>query len=343
MVVALGCNHSDPFQVGPQDPRGPLRSFFPRRVTDGETSIIPMRAAGGRGWLYSYAVVTSPIITDLCVAGLPLQGGGQTRTYCDVTFGRSAMNSTITWAAEREDGRMAYVRNRGFPDGGATFDGSLVLGSFAPRDSGIRLRQFPYTTAHGFVHGMTHLAWLTGHQLIFVATRLDRLGPTSLDSVESGLQIERLDADHPPTTPDVFPNTELASSVDPTPDGRAFYYTINGQSMVLRRTIATGATDTVFDFGALGIARDVRVSDSVLYAIVGGSVSLRLADSLVPGSTELVQSDQGGTLMRVDLTSGRLDSLLVFNDPLRHPVLSEGRKFILVQGRSRTLWLLEAP
>lgn len=340
LLGALGCNHAEAFHLPPQDPKGPFDDGFPRQMTYGGPDLTPARSGDGKSWLYSFSVRTSDVILDRCLAGLPLTGGGQTRTHCDVTFGRSGLASLLTWPTELADGRLVYLRNLAFPNNGPVFDESLVLGRFALRDSGVVLRHFPYRTAHGLAHGIRQPALLDGHTLIFVTTRVDYLGPQSADSAESGLQIERLDLDHPPATPDILANTELASSVDPLPDGRGFYYTVNGDSRVYRRILATGATDTIFDFGGQGIARDVRMADSVLYAVVGGDVSIVPADT---SATGMIQRDHGGDLMRVDLRTGATTPIS-FGLLAQDPVLSrDGRLLLFVDYGSRNLFLAGTP
>jgi hypothetical protein len=308
-----------------------------------DPDLTPARSGTGDAWLYAYTVRTTGAV-NRCIAGLPLEGGSRTRSYCDVTLGRPGVNSTVTWPAESPDGKLAYFRTRGINSGGAQLSGALVLGSFASRDSGRILRSMPYPATPFPVRGVTHLAWLDSHALIFVATQVYYRTncPTCppLDTLEGGIQIERLDVDQPPATPDIMPGTSLASSVDPVPDGTGFYFTLAGDSRVYHRQLATGATSTVHDFGAAGIARDVRVADSVLYAIVGGSVQVIVNDTV-----GTLQDDRGGFLMRVDLRTGASDSLQVQGLLLRHPSLQSASHRILVESTAPglDLWLVEAP
>jgi hypothetical protein len=58
--------------------------------------------------------------------------------------------------------------------------------------------------------------------------------------------------------------------VQPTPDGKAIYYTVANSSAVYRMDLATTNVQVVHDFGVAGIARDVQVSGNRLVAIVGG-------------------------------------------------------------------------
>jgi hypothetical protein len=341
VLAAAACNHSMPFQPGSDSPDTPRDAGLPHLMTySTDPDITPARAGSGDGWLYAYTVRTSAAV-NRCVAGLPLEGGSRTRTYCDVTLGRPGGNSTVTWPAESPDGRLAYFRTRGLGAGSAQTSAALVLGSFDSRDSGRILRSLPYNAGPDVVRGITHLSWLDSHTLIFVATQTDyRItcnGCTSLDTLEGGLRIERLDIDQSGAAPDVMPGTALASSVQPTSDGSGFYFTLAADSRVYRRQLSTGATTTVYDFGAAGVARDVQLADSVLYAIVGGQVA--------PDTLTTIQVDHGGALMRVDLRTGARDSLPVPGMRLRHPSLRSTSHRILVESAipSPDLWLVQTP
>jgi hypothetical protein len=340
LLAAIACNHSDPFQPGRQNPSGPRTPGLPRQLTysfDPDGS--PALSGDGTGWLYAFTLRPHLGIVDQCLAGLPLEGGGQTRTYCDVTVGRLGLNATLTWPAENRSGRLEYLRSRGVPNGGATLTTDLILGSFDPRDSGQVMRHFPYHfSTDGLIRSLSHLGWLDGHTLIFLATDILHPGQASQDTLESGIQIERLDVHHPTAAPDVMVGTANASSVNPATDGSGFYFTLDGDTRVYRRTLSSGATTTVYDFGALGIARDARVADSVLYAVVGGDVQ----DTSDPVDG-LLQDDNGGNITRVDLRNGSVTTLDLPGYLARFPAVSGDHTRILVQALpARDLWLLEA-
>jgi hypothetical protein len=342
-LAVMACSHSTPFQPGGDAPDGPRDGSLPRQMTfSTDPDLSPAEAGSGDGWLYAYTQRTGATI-NRCIAGLPLDGGSRTRSYCDVTLGRAGVNSAVTWPAELSDGKLAYFRARGVGFGGAQLTAALVLGSFASRDSGRILRSMPYSATPVPVRSLTHLAWLDSHTLIFVATQVWYRGfgmQAQIDTLEGGLQIERFDVDQPPAAPDILPGTGLASSVDPTPDGNGFYFTLAGDSRVYHRHLTSGATDIVHDFGAAGIARDVRVADSVLYAIVGGNVQVIVNDTV-----GTLQEDHGGALMRVDLRTGTSTTLPISGLPLRYPSLDAGNHRILVETGSPSpdLWLVETP
>lgn len=341
IALAGGCSHSEPFQPGNDGPTTPRDASLPYQMTlSTDQDLTPARGADGN-WLYAYTERTG-IIINRCIGGLPLAGGSRTRHYCDVTLGIPGVNSALTWPAELPDGKLAYFRTRGVGLGGPQTSAGLIVGSFASRDSGRVLRSLPYASASGTVRGITHLHWLNGHTLLFVATQTDyrcsSMTCNRLDTLESGLHIERYDLNAPPASPDILPGTQAASSVEPTADGTGFYFTFVNDSRIYHRTLASGATDTVYDWGGLGVARDVQVADSVLYAVVGGSVS---QDT----SATPFQIDHGGDLRRVDLRTGVTDVVDVAGRLVRHPSFNAGQHRILVESTDPTidLWLVVAP
>jgi hypothetical protein len=86
----------------------------------------------------------------------------------------------------------------------------------------------------------------------------------------------------------IIPGTSLASSVQPTPDGKAIYYTVADSSVVYRMDLATTNVQVVHDFGAAGIARDVQVSGNRLVAIVGGDITFTNDPVLGPITRDFV-------------------------------------------------------
>lgn len=340
VLAAVACSHSEPFQPAGYGPDGPLNSTYPRQLTfEPDPDRAPSRAADG-GWLYSYTDRSGGTI-NTCLAGLPSGGGGRTRTYCDVTAGQPGVNSTVTWAAESPDGRLAYFRTRGVNFGGPQTSAGLIIGSFAAVDSGRVLRSVPYNSSISgrVVRGISHLNWLDSHTLLFVATQVDyrsNCQTCGVDTLEGGLQIERIDVDHPSSTPDVMPGTTLATSVQAAQGGGGFYFTLAGDSRVYHRDLASGVTDTVFDFGAGGVVRDIQKSDSLLYVIVGGSITQ---------DSSTIQVDQGGFLKQVDLSTGTITLLTLPVFWYRHPALASDGRHVLAElaEPDPDLFLFEAP
>jgi hypothetical protein len=156
------------------------------------------------------------------------------------------------------------------------------------------------------------------------------------DTLASGLEIVRLDFGSATPVLHVLPGTNQASSVAVA--GRdTLFFTINGDTRILRLTLADDSVAVVHDFGSGKIARDVQVDAGRVVAVVGGNVSF------TQDSTGGIQRDSGGTIVVVDPSNGN-ESPLAQGSLFRHPALSpDGRRIVAEAyvGRSTDLWLLE--
>jgi hypothetical protein len=75
---------------------------------------------------------------------------------------------------------------------------------------------------------------------------------------------------------------------------------MGGDSRVFTLSTGTGQTSVLYDFGALGIARDAQVANGRLVAVVGGRVRFGFSPLLaIP-----TQWDSGGGVMAVTLPAG---------------------------------------
>ena len=93
----------------------------------------------------------------------------------------------------------------------------------------------------------------------------------------------------------------------------------------------------MYDFGSLGIARDVRVRGGRLIAVVGGSVTF------VPHATlGMAQYDNGGPVYVVDLPSGTPTLVTASFDQYRYPVLTPDGNAVVAE-QLRDLWKLVLP
>ena len=131
----------------------------------------------------------------------------------------------------------------------------------------------------------------------------------------------------------------LALAVGAT--GDTIYFTRNGDSRVYRHAFSSGQTDTVFDFGFAGIARDVTYANGRVVAVVGGDV-IYVVDSILGAS----QIDRGGPLYVVTLAGGTTTTA---GDPsflFRRPAFAPGGARVVVErwtNGSSDLWLVEVP
>jgi hypothetical protein len=160
---------------------------------------------------------------------------------------------------------------------------------------------FPYITPSGRVHfSATHLTWSGESTLVYVAEIINykpsapEIPP---DTEATGVELVKLTFHGDSMVArDVLPATLGASSVSPGP-GDTVYYTMGGDSRVLSLALGTGQSSVLYDFGALGIARDVQVAGGRVVAVVGGRVRFGFsADFGV-----VTQWDSGGAIMSATL------------------------------------------
>jgi Tol biopolymer transport system component len=134
-----------------------------------------------------------------------------------------------------------------------------------------------------------------------------------------------------------IPGTQWASSVAVGGNKDTLYYTIGGDSMVYRRVRSTGVIDTVYDFGALGIARDVQVRNGRMTAVVGGNVTW-----IPHASLGMAQYDSGGPVYVVDLPAGLPALVTQSYDRYRFPALSRDGAVVVAQ-QANDLWAITLP
>jgi hypothetical protein len=161
------------------------------------------------------------------------------------------------------------------------------------------------------------------------------------DTVRTGIEIVTLDFAGATPVLAVVPTTDSASSVAVGATGDTIYFTRNGDSRVYRHAFSSGQTDTVFDFGFAGIARDVTYANGRVVAVVGGDVSY-VVDSILGGA----QVDRGGMLHVVTLAGG---TATAFGDPsflFRRPAFAPGGARVVAErwiNGSSDLWLVDVP
>ena len=273
---------------------------------------------------------------DGCVGGLPSGGGARVWELCDTDASRRDTITTADWPAERRDGAVALVRRRWSPIGRTPYYSELALRPAGDGQAAARVLPIPYPApgAGVPVQGVAFPAWLDDHRLLVLAQVWMR---SLYDNVDTGLEIEILDLTLGTSGVTTIPGTLYASSVAPgaTPD--TIYFTLGGDSLVYRRALSSGVVDTVVDFGALGIARDVQVRNGRLVAVVGGSVAAGAHPYL-----GYAQYDGGGPLYLVTLGTGQPTLVESVNDRWKHPTLDPaGTAVIAEQGGD--LWRIPLP
>ncbi len=207
------------------------------------------------------------------------------------------------------------------------------------------VRNLPYAvTPGGTMHyGIDNVRWLGDSAVMYVAEFVIYGSCARCrDTVRTGIELARMDLQRVPGAVTSIPGTDSASSVA-LGAGDTIFYTVAGDSRVLRRTLGTGDTATVWDFGAAGIARDVAVRGRMLYAVVGGVVSYQHDIFYGP-----IQRDGGGTVYAVDLSAATSSPITLSNRLYRHIALSPDGRYLVAEGyvgaaMPADLWLIAVP
>ncbi|HET7041690.1 MAG TPA: hypothetical protein VFI13_06715 [Gemmatimonadales bacterium] len=339
--LALGCGHTEPLTTAPSSFDQPFAAGSPLQLTYSAGSDRTPQWSSDRGHIV-YAFDRGPRLDSIavgCVAELPAAGGSRGAEVCDGD--PTLPTGTIVrpfWPARRSDSAMAYVRQywRGVNRNPVQSD--LVLQPGDPLQPQQRLFSIPYfsvptATTHS---GISHLQWLDHGHLIYLArVQLN----ASLVNFDSGIEIVIVSADSGLASLQVVPGTHYASSVARGATSDTIYYTLGGQSVVYRRILSTGTVDTVFDFGALGIARDVQVKAGRLTAIVGGDVSFH-PDTIAQYG--MLQDDRGGPIYAATLPNGTPVRLADTLYNYQHLALAPDGAHVITE-RGGDLWSITLP
>jgi len=341
-LVLAACGHEQPFRPGTYGPDGPFNPSTLYRLTlnplDDRT---PAWTPDGTGIWYAVERNDRRDL-DHCLGRLPPAGGARVETRCHVTVPAEDSTDVLEGPSPASDGRLAYVHVNGRIGSVTPYGGQLAV---APADAGepqVVLRLPSLQLGRRGFDRATQVRWLGGDTLVFVGelwiyVQNDLAGIR--DTIETGVGIETIVLGA--ARPERVPDTDWASSVAIGDTAGVLYYTLNGESRVMRRRLASGDTATVYDFGTLGITRDVQVRAGRLVAVVGGSVTAGWDANL----GALVQNDEGGFLYWVDLATG-VRGLVSDSARFRRPALSpDGRRIVAeVRGPGGSdLWLAELP
>jgi hypothetical protein len=339
-LVIAACGHEAPFRP---DSYGSDAPFSPGSLTRFTLNLAadrtPAWSPDGTALWYSVAR-TDRADGDHCLGRLPPTGGTRLETRCQTGLAAEDSNDVFEAPAPAANGRLAYVHIAGRIGALTPYLGELVV---APAGGGTPERRLglPYAPPgrRGYDRA-SRIQWLSGDTLLFLAEAWlffqDQLAGT-IDTVVTGIGVERLG---PGGTPERVPLTDYASSVTAGDTAGVLYLTLVGESRVIRH--AAGDTATVYDFGSLGIARDVQVQAGRLVAVVGGDVSASYSINLqMP-----VQVDEGGYLYVVDLATGTRTQLPDTAFRYRRPALSpDGRRIVaeVMTPQGEDLWAIALP
>jgi hypothetical protein len=346
-ATLVACDHSAPFRPEAYGPKGPLITGPIARLTfNPGQDLVPAWRSDGSGIVYT-AERRDRADRDRCLAFMPATGGAISRYVCRTTTADDSVNVFDEVALAGDSIVYARASMERFLPGIGPDAQALVVAAARDPNTATVLQRVPFTAPWGTTYdAVSHIAWLGPARVAVVGERVTYPRPCSscaADTVRTGLGV--LIVDFATATP-VLTNlaaADSASSLAAAANGDTLYFTRDGDSRVYRHAFSSGQTDTLYDFGALGIARDVSVANGRLAAVVGGAVSY-VVDSVLGGS----QPDHGGPLF---LVSGPPASPPVqLGDPawlFRRPALSpDGTRLVVTVaafGATADLWLFQLP
>jgi hypothetical protein len=363
-VLLAACAHGDAFTPEVIPPNPITTATPPRRLTfspEGDWS--PTWLPDGSAIGYSYHVLGRRD-RDRCLGFLPPEGGRITRSICVRSSTDLDTANVASFHAVSPGGRLAIVADAGLTRLYAPVSRFLYLGSF---DSGAALTPvigFPTMATTGLVHYTAmNITWVSESTLVYLATFINyveaKIGIPA-DTVHVGIEVVklRLSGDHIVAS-QVIPNTLGVTSLCRGTRANTIAFTRGPSSAVYEMDLATLQVSQLYDFGALGIARDVQVSGGRLVAVVGGRVTYVPFD-LVFGIPFL--ADSGGQVFAATLPAGAPVMIVdtVGSHQYRRPALApSGRRVVLeefgfeikniggvfqtVVSKEADLWMFDVP
>lgn len=330
VLCLAACAHTEPTpseQLDNPPPGGP----WPRQLTfntfdDRHPSWLP----DGSGILYSTEREDQQSDRDRCVALLPPDGGSLLWRKCEVDARHLADTTDVfEWPSVGPDGRAVFIHTTGWSGAKKFGSARIALADGLDFQHSRSVRTLPFFPGAKLeLLGWT-FRWTAADRAVYLGVLEFFTGSTVFpDTFFTGQEIvEAHFIDDSTTTFTVVPGTDWASSVAVGDDSSKIYYTLGGDTKVYRRDLATGVVDTVHDFGAGRVARDVSVRGTTLAAVVGDSVIY----SFEAPHSAWVQRDEGGGLAVVDLTTGvERTYALPLVRLFRHPEISpDGTRLVV--------------
>ena len=302
LLVSLtaACGHSDAFTTPDSRSDGPFADATPIRLTYATTADLdPAWIPGGAALAYSYQRPESRE-GDWCVGFLPVGGGAIAREVCARGLLEADSVTTLEMVAIAPAGDLAYVRSSRPAFSGQGGERALVAATVENPLATQVLRTLPFTGTGGMYVAIGRPAWIGPGQLAFpgfVQAVVEPCPGCDPSLITYPRNLFRLATANPGVV-EVIPGTDFATSVSAGESPDVIYYTIANDSRIHRRVLSTGATETAYDFGAEGIARDVHYSNGRIAAIVGGVVSV------IPAVEGPLQSNGPGKLFIIDAGTG---------------------------------------
>ncbi|MGH7532720.1 MAG: hypothetical protein ACREL4_05465 [Gemmatimonadales bacterium] len=294
LVVALGCAHTDPGApndlpaTGAFDPTPPLRLT----LNPGQDHW-PVWAPDGRRIWYVYEDLDRTD-RDQCLGALPAAGGTRTVSACQDTPVVATDSLDVVISPAIRGNRIAWVRVTSpigsvLPDGG-----DIVVAPISDPASATSVRHFPFVAPSGvFENFGVDLQWLDDSTLAYVAVQMG-YNFISHDTTIAGQEVVLVHLAAGGDTVSVVGGTTGASSLGIGPTPGLLYFTREGESGVFQLQLPDTMATTAYDFGGLGIARDVRVVGTRMLAVVGSGGLLGGTVYLVDGGVATAVTDSGG-------------------------------------------------
>ncbi|MFI5234821.1 MAG: hypothetical protein ACHQXA_03850 [Gemmatimonadales bacterium] len=285
MSALVACDHVAPGAPsasgngGPFDPRPPLRLTF-----NPGNDLWPAWTPDGSGIWYAYQALDRPD-GDYCLGRIPAGGGTRTVEACILSPAAAADSVDAVVSPATRGLELAWIRLNSPLHALVPNGGDLVVAPVADPGAAVSLLHFPFQSVTGRFHSFgVDLQWLDDTTLVYAGVAMRVIGNPPRDTVLTGQEIALVRLNGATT---IAPNTAGASSVGVGLLPGEIYFTRDGDSRIFHLRLPDTTISIAYDFGALGIARDVRVSASGILAVVGGDVSIP------PGAG---QFDRGGAV-----------------------------------------------
>lgn len=328
VLGVLGCSHTEPFGTSPNEADAPFVPGVPARLTyntDADRS--PAWLPDGSAFLYSLRSPESQSEADRCLGWMGAAGGTLTRVVCERSATRDGRTDVFDWPALSPGNRIAYLHTEAPSPGASVSSAGIYVGTADAPLAATAARTLPFTVADRTYSGVWQLGWVDEARLVMIGTRRVAVTPCdTCDPVLVDVGRDALELDLDTGAARTLPGTEHATSVVPL-SPNAVLFTLAGDSRIHRLQLADNATTVVYDFGPLGVARDLSVAGSLVTAVVGGQVFV--VDDPTHGP---VQLDDGGDIYVVDLDTGAAQSLALVDRWFRHPALSPAGDRIVAEG-----------
>jgi hypothetical protein len=365
VLAPAACDHGEawsPSEVAPT----PERAGMPRRLTfnpEGDHWPVFLRDGSAIGYSYHPLDRTD---RDRCLAFIPPGGGRIIRQVCQKDLHETDSVNVVSTHGVSPGGRLAMMVESGnpgiaFPDFRGMWLGRMEGGPMR------LIRPFPYLNPTGQVHhSASGITWPNDSTMVYLAMYFSyspAIQQIPADTEYTGIELVQLGLRGDSVVSQlVIPGTAGTTSLAGGP-GDTVYFTRGGDSRVYALATGSGLVSTLYDFGPLGIARDVQVAGGTLAAVVGG----RVRSYFRPTWGIQAQADSGGSIYTVRLPSGapqlvvsmgaeKVPGTPVYRhialDPQGQHLVAERMRFIArhffafsdtVVSKESDLWLFDVP